>query len=51
MRKKNACVGDQGIRRYYLTEAVQLVLSFVDDYAKDGGPRMVCPSCSFNHDP
>ena len=23
----------------------------IDDYVKDGGPGVVCPSCSFYHDP
>ena len=23
----------------------------IGDYAKDGGPGVVCPSCSFYHDP
>ena len=27
------------------------ILILADDYAKDGGPGAICPSCSFHHDP
>ena len=55
---KDSRIADKIIKRILsqtqkraISERVKLTKEGVDHYAKDGRPGMVCPSCSFYHDP
>ena len=37
--------------RYLRNMAIEIVLDPIENYAENGGPGAVRPSCSFYHDP
>ena len=46
-----SCVQQTALLTKSMDKSAKGGLNTIDNYAKDGGPGVVCPSCSVYHDP